>query len=81
VVLNPGVRKAVRTTIDLSLSIVESCELTAEEIFLGSCILVAKLKLQSEVSDWMTLHFEGSLWNALQLKDKLLPYFESDSDS
>lgn len=76
VVISQGFRKAIKQVIDFSLTFLEICNMSAEEVFLACCIFVSELNLQQEVSLWMQAYFNHAIWNALQLKEVLRVHFD-----
>jgi hypothetical protein len=70
-------RKVVNAMIDLSLTTVEVSGMSAEEIFVGSCLYAGEMHPQAPLGDSVSLNFEAAQVNGTQVKDLLKEIVEN----
>lgn len=76
-VLAKKFRKAISHIIDLSLTTVEVSNMSAEEIFVGSCMYAGDVYPQSPLGDSLSLNFEGAKLAGAQVRDLLKETIET----
>lgn len=80
VVLTPQHAKKVKSVVELSMTLPEIANFTAEEVFIGSCMLLCELSPHSnQLSPSMQTRFAGSMMGGSQVKTLLKDAMEAFS--
>lgn len=70
-ILTSNSTKIVKPVIDLAITIPQTANMTAEEVFLGSYLYIYEHKLHLQISDSMQLKFANAMTRANQVKHLL----------
>ena len=75
--LAPQYAKRVNSVIELAMTLPEIANFTAEEVFIGSCLLLCEMSVLSQLSASMQMKFSGSMIGGNQVKTLLKDAMEA----